>query len=508
MLWTQLLGGLLTAVVLTLLALILMRPAARMLLAPYLTRLVRDRYTENLFGVVNVMRHVGAQAFVETMMRAAQGVPISRPMGSPLALSPWDQLLLQPVYLTPRLPTPDASAIDMTTAIGPRAGRPLRCAIPILIAGMSYGGALSLGAKLALAKGANLAGTATNSGESYLPEERQAAERLIVQHHRGLWANGTMARPELLDAADAIEIQLGQGAQAAAAMRTPASEINPKMRTVYGLRAGEDERLASRFANVSAATGLAALVCALRERTPVPIGVKVGVSAYIERELDIFLEAGVDFVTVDGAEGGTHGGPPTLQDDVGLPTLYGIARADSHLRRVGARDTVSLLAAGQLTTPGRFLKAMALGADAVYIGTVAVVATLTSQMKKTLPWEPPYDLVMEAGAGRWEKAFDVEQGGQDLARYLASAVGDMRYALQALGRAGVHELSREDLVALTAELAAAVSVRPAWRAPEGRREARERLLGSPAGDGRRQGEGAPTRRARVRQAAPLPGHEP
>ena len=214
-----------------------------------------------------------------------------------------------------------------------------------------------------------------------------------------------------------------------------------------------------------------------------PIGVKVGVSAYVEQELDIFLEAGVDFVTIDGAEGGTHGGPPTLQDDVGLPTLYGIARADDYLRKAGARDAVTLLASGQLTTPGRFLKAIALGADAVYIGTVAVIATLSSQMKRTLPWEPPYDLVMEADTGRWEKAFDVDQGAHNLANYLPSVVADMRYALEALGKAGVHELAREDLVALTGELAEAVGVRPAWRPPGGDREAFERLLASQAGDG-------------------------
>jgi methylamine---glutamate N-methyltransferase subunit C len=476
--WAEILGGLATAVAIGVISLLVMRPALKMLLAPILTRFVNDSYEDNLFGTLTVMRHVGGQTFGETMMRASQGVPLSRPMGSPLTLSPWDQLLLQPVYLTPRLPTRDESEIETRTVIGPRAERPLECAIPILIAGMSYGGALSVKAKLALAKGANQAGTATNSGESYLPEERQAAERLIVQHHRGLWANSTMNRPELLDSADAIEIQLGQGAQAAAAMRTPANLINKKMRGVYGLSEGEEERLSSRFADVASGADFVRYVRELKGRTAVPVGVKVGVSAYVERELDIFLEAGVDFVTLDGAEGGTHGGPPTLQDDVGLPTLYAIARADAYLRQVGARDRVTLIAAGQLTTPGRFLKAMALGADAVYIGTVALIAMLTSQMKKTLPWEPPSDLIMEADGGTFERAFDVDEGAGNLARYLESTMGDIRYTLQALGRGNVHELSREDLVALTSDLASAVGVPTAWSVLGADREAFERLIAS------------------------------
>lgn len=452
------------------------------LLAPLVARLVQDPYTDNLFGVLNVIRHAGGQTFVETMMRASQGQPISRPLGSPLRPSPWERLLLQPVYLRPRLPTPEKVKIDTKTTSGPRAERPLKVDIPTLIAAMSYGGALSVQAKVALAKGANLAGTATNTGESYLPEERQAAQRLIVQHHRGLWPQGTMNRPELLKNADAIEIQLGQGAQAAAAMKTLPAGINAKMREVYGLEPGEKAAVATRLRNVDSPQDFVELVRWLKQEHPVPVGVKVGVGDYIEEDLEVFLEAGIDFVTVDGAGGGTHGGPPTLQDDVGLPTLHGIVRADDYLRKAGVRDRVSLIAAGQLTTPGKFLKALALGADAVYIGTVAVMAVMTDQIMRALPGEPPYVLVMHAAQGRWKRRLDVDQGARHLHNYLKSCMAEIELVVEALGKSSVHELDRGDLVALDPATADLCGVRLAWK-PRSDRLPFEAHLAAMASDG-------------------------
>lgn len=432
------------------------------LTADFFERLARDRYTGNLFGLVNVFRHVGAQTSVETLLRAGLGRPLARPLGSPLALSPWEKLLFQPVYLKPRLPTPENVKIGTEVIIGPRAAKPLKLKSPIIIAAMSYGGALSVQAKLALAKGANLAGTATNSGEAFLNEERRAADRLIIQHHRGLWPNGTMQRPEILEQADAVEIHLGQGAQAAAPMQTRAKDINRKMREVYGLKRGEAAERSSRFQGVDTPEAFIAMVSDLRQRLAVPIGVKLGVSDYVEEDLAVLLEAGVDFITIDGAEGGTHGGPTALQDDVGLPTLHGLVRADDYLRKVGARERVSLLAAGQLTGPGRFLKAMALGADAVYIGSTAILAVLGVQFGKTFLGEPPYDLVMHGAKATWNRRLNVERSGQNLANYLASCLGEMSFVAGSLGKTALTQLDRSDLVALSPEVAEMAGVRLAW----------------------------------------------
>lgn len=474
MFWTVLVAALVALAVMAGFVLLMMRPlGTRMMnqMMDYIfSRMVNLDYTKNPFGVLNVMRHAGPQNFVETLMRAHEGKAIQRPMGSPRQLSPWGELLFQPVYLAPRLPTPDQVEIDTKVTIGRTAERPLDVDIPVLITAMSYGGALSVEAKIALAKGANLAGTATNSGEAYLPAERKAADRLIVQYHRGQWPNNPAYRTELLDTADAIEIQLGQGAQAAAAMRSLPSKINHDMRDVYGLEPGEAAVMATRIPRVDHPRDFIRLVRELKSRYLVPVGVKIGVSTYVEQDLAVFMEAGVDFITLDGAEGGTHGGPPTLQGDVGLPTLYGLVRAVNYLQTQGVRDRVTLIAAGQLTTPGIFLKALALGADAVDIGTLAIIAMLSGQMTKALPGAPPYNLVMHSASHQWNRALDVEDGARHLANYLESVRQEMCYVVQSLGKTSVSELNRTDLVALNRELANFTGVTFVGASPQDERQ--------------------------------------
>ncbi len=457
MFWTVFAAALVAMAAMGALTLLVVRPVGTRImnhLMDYvLSRVVDLDYTKNPFGALNVMRHAGPQNFVETLMRAHRGKPVERPMGSPRHLSPWGDLLFQPVYLAPRLPTPDSQKIDASVVVGKRADRPLKVDIPVMITAMSYGGALSVESKVALARGASLAGTATNSGEAYLPDERKAAKRLIVQYHRGQWPNNPVSRPEILKNADAIEIQLGQGAQAAAAMRSSPQSINEDMRDVFGLEPGESAVMATRIPGVDKPGEFVKLVRDLKGRYPVPVGVKIGVSSYVEQDLAVFLEAGVDFVTLDGAEGGTHGGPTTLQDDVGLPTLFGLVRADNYLRTQNAREAVTLIATGGLTTPGIFLKALALGADAVDIGTMAIIALLSDQLTKPMPGAPPTNLVMHSASHQWNRALDIDIGAHHVANYLNSVRDEMCYVVQSLGKTAVRHLDRSDLAALSRELA-------------------------------------------------------
>jgi hypothetical protein len=168
----------------------------------------------------------------ETGMRSETGQPIERPLGSPIVFSKWEKLLLNPVHMF-KLPTPDGVQIQTGTTIGPKAKKPLHLEIPIAIAGMSYGGALSLKAKMALARGAGMAGTATGTGEAPLiDEERAEAKFLIGQYNRGGWMN----THEQLKQLDAIEVQLGQGAQAAAPLSMKAKNIGEDLRKAKKLK--------------------------------------------------------------------------------------------------------------------------------------------------------------------------------------------------------------------------------------------------------------------------------
>ena len=225
-------------------------------------RVLQDPYTENLFSFLTIAQKLTPRAIVETGMRAESGKPLERPLGSPVVLSPWEKLLFNPVHLY-RLPTPDGVQIATEVTIGPRARRPLTLEIPVLISGMSYGGALGLKAKIALARGASLAGTATNSGEAPLiEEERKEAKFFIGQYNRGGWMN----TDEQLKRLDAIEIQLGQGAQAAAPMGTRSWQIDETFRKRFNLAEGEDARIHTRLPGMNRVEDFPPLVRELRER--------------------------------------------------------------------------------------------------------------------------------------------------------------------------------------------------------------------------------------------------
>lgn len=422
--------------------------------------MIRDKYTENLYEMIPAGKKVNPIYFAEIAMRAARGTPVPRPLGSHQHFSPWEMLLFSPVHLF-RFPTPENVSINTSVTIGPRAAKPLNISIPIMIAGMSYGGALSKTAKIALARAASLAGTATNTGEAGLmEEEREAAKLLIGQYNRGGWLNTKDKYTRL----DAIEIQLGQGAQGSTPQQTKAKNIGEEYREVFELEEDQNAVIHSRLPGVNSREDFIALVSKLKADTGVPVGLKIAATHHLEKELQVALEAGCDFITVDGAEGGTHGGAPTLQDDLGLPTMYAVARAARFLKQQGAAGEVSLIAAGGLVTPGQMLKALALGADAVYTGTAAVMAMIGDQITRATPFEPPTALVVYSG--KLTDKLDLDKSVQSLFNFLNACVREMELVAISAGRLALAELDRSDLVALDPFIARALDIELGYVAPD------------------------------------------
>jgi glutamate synthase domain-containing protein 2 len=433
-------------------------PLVRMV-AHGIERKMRLPYRQNPMGLVPVAEKVTVLGIGETRIRAETGKPPSRPMGSPRHLSPWHELLLDFAGAA-RLATPDDETVSLAVTIGPRAKRPLKLSHPVLITAMSFGGALSLKARLALARAATAVDTATNSGEGvFIPEERALAKHYIIQVHRGTWPTSPQNRREVLDQADAIEVQVSQGAQGAAPMTTEAKVIHEEMRRRFGLKLGEPARIAARLQGVDRPRDLVRLLRGLKADYEVPVGLKLGASHRLEEDLAVALEAEVDFVTLDGAEGGTHGGPPVLQDDMGLPTLWAVARARRFLEREGVADKVSILAAGGLVEPGHFLKAIALGATACYAGTLVALALASPQMElPLLRFEPPYALDLQSND--LHRRLDVEKAARSVTNLLTALAKEFELALRALGHTRLSDLSRADLAALDPTLAQALGV--AW----------------------------------------------
>lgn len=437
------------------------RALAGRVFASLMKRLLTDPYQYNLLETLSTNGRVGWLTVLETSLRAEEGKEILRPFGSPRRFPHFDRLLFDVAQLE-RFPAEESTPVDLQTVIGPAAARPLALDLPLLIAPMAYGFALSGPVKVALAKAATIAGTATSTGEGpFLAEERAAARHLILQYGRNSWAKD----PDTLKRVDAVEIQLGLGARGGAGHTVPAAQLDPVLRRGLNLPEGEDAVSSARIPGLESVDDFRALVNSVREAAGgVPVGFKLAAGKNLERDLELAVQAGPDFLDVSGAQGGTWGSSPALQDDFGLPTLCAVARAGRFFARQGLRGRVSLIVGGKLTTPGEFLKAFALGADAVNIGTIALLALTHTQILKVLPWEPPTQLIGYAGSRNWQ--FDVETGAQSLARFLESCRVEMAQGIRALGKTSHRELSLDDLMAVDRATAELCRVEGAWQASE------------------------------------------
>lgn len=417
-------------------------------------KMMTEEYSDNPLVLLTVAEKLSPRALIEAAMRAEAGKELSRPLGSPVMLSPWTKLYLNSKQLF-ELPSTDYTSIGTQTVIGPHAKKPLALDIPILITGMSYGGSLSLPMKIALAKGAGAAGTATNTGESAVTEEEQeAAKFLIGQYHRGGWLSG----PEQLGRLDAIEIQLGQGAWGGAVYEPiPSSDIGEHLRQAWHLQKGQDTAINSRMSGKDTSQDIITMINTMKAQYDVPVGIKIAATDYIEYELAVIAQTKADYIVIDGAEGGTAGSPPTLQDDLGLPTLHGLVRAVDYLTDYDLRDRFSLIVAGGMATPGHFLKALALGADAIYIGSIALMAAMHTQAAKVMPQAPPSQLALYKG--KMNDKLDVDSAAYHLTNFLNSCKAEMQLAAQAMSKQSLKELSRDDLVAVDRDLAEFADIR-------------------------------------------------
>ncbi|WP_070119535.1 FMN-binding glutamate synthase family protein [Bacillus marinisedimentorum] len=415
-------------------------------------KMTTDNYHESLLELWTTSQKLGIAPMLEATIRANSGKSIHRPLGSPINHSHWDYLYMNSVQLH-QMPTTEDVEIDTTVTIGPRAKRPLKLKTPIMITAMSYGGSLSPQAKVALAKGASLAGTASNTGESALPdEERQAADYLIGQVSRN-----RLMTEEDLSQLDAIELRFGQGAHGGnVPEKMKSASIDENLRETWRLEEGEDMQYHSRLEGVNSADDAVEFINRHKENYDVPVGVKIAATHNIEKELEVITRTEADFIVIDGAEGGTGHASSMLQDTIGIPTIYGISRAVHYLEKQGLRDKYQIIAAGGMKGPAVFSKALALGADAVYIGSIALMAMAKTQVEKPLPFYNPPQLVISGG--KMADELDIDQSALNLSKFLKSCLEDMKKPVYALGRTRLSEITREDLVSVDPELARVLGV--------------------------------------------------
>jgi glutamate synthase domain-containing protein 2 len=354
--------------------------------------------------------------------------------------------------------------------LGTRFARtPLHLAIPVTIAGMSFG-SLSGAAKEALGRGASAAGTSTTTGDGGMtPEERLHSRLLVCQ----LLPSRYGMNPDDLRKADAIEVVVGQGAKPGGGGMLLGQKISARVAEMRTLPEGIDQRSACRHPDWTGPDDLAIKIEELREITDwqKPIYVKVGASRpYFDTALAV--KAGADVVVLDGMQGGTAATQEVFIEHVGIPILGAIRPAVQALQELGMHRQVQLVVSGGVRTGADVAKALALGADAVSIGTAALVALGDNDPR----WEDEYRaLGTTAGAyDDWHEGrdpagittqdpalaarLDPELAGRRLANYLSVLTLEAQTLARACGKSHLHNLEPEDLAALTVEAAAMARV--------------------------------------------------
>lgn len=190
----------------------------------------------------------------------------------------------------------------------------------------------------------------------------------------------------------------------------------------------------------------------------IPISLKLMATGRLEEELAVAIDLGFDAIVLDGAQGGSYGTAPVKQDDFGIPSLNALVRAERYLRERGVRDQINIISAGGYFTPGECLKALALGADAIYLGSLPVMALAHSQISKVVPWEGPSTLVFYDAPGTNTK-LNIDQAAMNVINLLTSMVAEMEEAMRGLGKTSLKELTPDDLVALDSYTAEVTGVK-------------------------------------------------
>ena len=349
------------------------------------------------------------------------------------------------------------------------AKNPLRLKIPITIAGMSFG-SLSAQAKEALGRGATIAGTSTTTGDGGMtPEERGQSETLIYQYLPSRYG----MNPDDLRKADAIEVVVGQGAKPGGGGMLLGLKISERVAEMRNLPQGIDQRSACRHPDWTGPDDLEIKISELREITDweKPIFIKIGgARPYYDTALSV--KAGADVIVIDGMQGGTAATQEVFIEHVGQPTLACIRPAVKALQELGMHRKVQLIVSGGIRNGADVAKALALGADAVSIGTAALVALgdnnpeLEEEYRKLGTTAGAYDDWHEgqdpAGISTQDpelsKRLDPVLAGRRLANYLKVMTLEAQTIARACGKSHVHNLEPEDLVALTVEAAAMAQV--------------------------------------------------
>lgn len=388
------------------------------------------------------------QTIVDIKDMSSTGSSIVRSMGS-LKKMPFS---FSDIHFIPaqvsRIPLNKEEEVNTEIIIGPNSKKPLKVSSPIMISGLSFG-AVSKNVRLVIANVASKLKIGFNSGEGGILQEeiKIASDYLIGQYATGRFG----INDEVLKKVSAVEIRFGQGAYPGKGSYLPANKMTPEIAKVRGLKTGEAAYSPAHHKDMTSPQEIKEKVSWLRKLTDgVPIGAKIG-CGNIEKDIQVLVETGVDFISIDGFGGGTGATDFYVRENVGIPLIAALPRASRYLEEIGVNDKISLIAGGNLRTSPDFAKCLALGADAVYIGTAALIAINCEQYRICHTGLCPTGVTTHNPV--LVKQLDVEKGIEKLSNFIRISTQEVANLARIVGKDDIKKLDVTDLISLKKDLA-------------------------------------------------------
>ncbi|WP_074407573.1 MULTISPECIES: glutamate synthase-related protein [Aquimarina] len=352
-------------------------------------------------------------------------------------LPKWNDIQFLPAQLANR-PLLDHEEVATKVIIGPNAQKPLSIDIPLFVSDMSFG-ALSREAKIALSRGAEMAGTGICSGEGgMLPQEQESNTKYFYELASAQFGFSW----DKLDKVQAFHFKGGQGAKTGTGGHLPGSKVSKEIAEVRGLQQGQTAISPATFPDFHGVQDFKAFADQVRERTGgIPIGFKIAAS-HIEKDIQFALDVGVDYIILDGRGGGTGSAPTILRDNINVPTIPALARARKYLDKVGAND-VSLIITGGLRIAEDFAKAMMLGADAIAVSNSALQAIGCLGMRACGSNNCPVGIATQKESLR--SRMIIESSAKQLHNYFDATNDLIKVIARACGYDDVSKFNHDDL---------------------------------------------------------------
>ena len=381
---------------------------------------------------------------------AITGESIVAAMYTEMPMPNWDDILLLGCQLNPQ-PLEGDVEVNAKTVIGKNAKKPLVIESPIYITHMSFG-ALSRETKIALAKGSATIKTAQCSGEGgILTEEMENAYKYIFEYV----PNKYSVNDDNLRNADAIEIKIGQSTKPGLGGQLQGEKVTEEIAKIRGKALGEDIHSPATIPEVNSKEDLKDLVDDLRKRSHGrPIGLKFA-AGRIEDDLDYVVYAEPDFITIDGRGGSTGASPKLIRDSTSVPTIYALSRARKYLDK--HESDIDLTITGGLRVSSDFAKALAMGANAVAIGTGAMIAAACQQYKICDSGDCPVGVATQDDELR--KRLKIETAAKRVENYLKVSTEELKTFARITGHDNVHDLNINDLCTINSEISDYTDIR-------------------------------------------------